>query len=107
MRLFLTRAGHTVTCASAGDEAFKLIETQRFDLLITDIFMPDGDGFELLTRLKKADSSLRILVVSGGGEYFDPSDCAHTAKMLGAHGALAKPFTRVDLVAAVDRALSA
>ena len=107
IKLFLARAGHTVTCALTSGEAFKLIEKQHFDLLITDIFMPAGGGIELIKRLRQADSTLKILVVSGGGLNFDTGDCLQTARNLGVHAALAKPFTQASLFAAVDRALSA
>ena len=107
MELCLAKAGHSVTCVSSSGEIFPLIANRQFDLIVTDMFMPDSDGFDLVGRLRKADATLRILVVSGGGEQFDPSDCLKTAKIIGAHAALGKPFTQPGLFEAVSRAMSA
>jgi two-component system nitrogen regulation response regulator GlnG len=106
LQLCLTRAGHIVACASGGDEALKLIGERHFDLLITDVQMPDGDGLDLIMRIKRAQLELRILVVSGGGAYFQAKDCAHSAKIVGAHAALPKPFVHAELFSAIDRAMS-
>ena len=106
-QLCLTNAGHAVECASTGNEAAKLLQHHPFDLLITDVHMPDGDGLDLIMRLTKVSKALRILVITGGGKYFQATDCAHTAKSLGAHATLLKPFNRTQLFEAIDRAIPA
>lgn len=107
MQVCLTSAGHAVACASTGDDALKLLKKQRFDLLITDVLMPDGDGLSVIMDLKNVHSSVRILVISGGGKYFKAKDCVRLAKGLGAHAALFKPFGPPELFAAINRALPA
>jgi CheY-like chemotaxis protein len=89
---WLGSRGHAVTCADCGLSASRMLEQQRFDLVITDIVMPDGDGFELIPAVRKAQPTARILAISGGGKYIPSSDCLSLARGLGAHAALLKPF---------------
>jgi two-component system response regulator GlrR len=107
MQICLANAGHTVACASTGDEALKLLNKQHFDLLVTDVLMPEGDGLNLIMDLKKAHSPVCILVISGGGRYFPAKDCVRLATGLGAHAALFKPFGPPELFEAINRALAA
>lgn len=99
---WLVRAGHTVTLAADGREATKALREKSFDVLITDIVMPDGDGLELIATFKKAHPTARILAISGGGQYLQGNDCLKIAKGLGAHGAVTKPFTAEQLLAGID-----
>ncbi|MCP2521161.1 response regulator, partial [SCandidatus Aminicenantes bacterium Aminicenantia_JdfR_composite] len=46
-------SGYEVECASDGEEAFKLLQCKKFDLLITDNKMPKMDGLELIKNIKK------------------------------------------------------
>lgn len=99
---WLQRAGYQVTCVDCGQEAARALRARPFDLIITDIVMPDGDGFELITEFRRAQPATRILAISGGGKYLQGADCLRMAKGLGAHGAVMKPFTREQLLAGVD-----
>ena len=101
----LTKVGHTVTSASTGEEALEMLQKGSIDLLITDMLMPDGDGLNVIMGLKKINSPVRILVISGGGRHFQSADCVDVAKTLGAHAALFKPFEQVALHEAVLRAM--
>src|SRR5262245_35460379 len=62
--------GAAVTGASSGNKAFAILRDKRFDVVISDIMMPDGDGFELLTRI---NSDIRpkpaFLFISGHAGY--------------------------------------
>lgn len=97
LRHCLTRAGHRVTCASNGEEARRLLLGAVFDLIITDIVMPEGDGFELIAAVKEYQPRARILAISGGGKYLQGFDCLKMARGLGAHGIVSKPFDWEDL----------
>ncbi|MEO5958053.1 MAG: response regulator [Opitutaceae bacterium] len=107
LTLWLREMGHHVVAVSTGNELSKLIRTQAFDLVITDIVMPDGDGLELILALKKAQASVRILAISGGGTYLRAADCLKVAKGVGAHAVLLKPFNRERLLEAVALAFPA
>jgi DNA-binding NtrC family response regulator len=102
---FLSSAGHTVVMAANAQEACETMLKHRFDLVITDVLMPDGDGLDLITELKKTQPDARILAISGGGRYLEGSDYLKLAKGLGAHHAMMKPFTWQQLQDAIDIAL--
>jgi len=63
----LTNIGHTVSPAQSGEAAAKLIETRRFDLVISDIGLPDTNGWELLKRLRAHQPDLRAIALTGYG----------------------------------------
>ncbi len=84
----LEGCGHRVFTARDGLEAKRIARRQPFDLLITDISMPDEEGLGLIHALRKAHPELKIVAMSGANaEYLTD------AKLLGANAALAKPFT--------------
>jgi CheY-like chemotaxis protein len=102
---WLKDAGHLVMCVSTGQAAARLVKKQHFDIVITDIIMPDEDGLELILELKEAQPSVRILAISGGGRHVQAADCLKMARNLGAHGGLLKPFNREQLLEAVKLVL--
>ena len=104
---FLTSGGHAVVAVGNAREACQAMARQPFDLVITDVLMPDGDGLDLITELRKKQPNARILAMSGGGRYFEGSDYLRLAKGLGAHTAMMKPFTWQQLKEAIDVALAA
>lgn len=104
---FLNSAGHRVVIVGSAREAFEVMASQTFDLVITDVLMPEGDGLDLITELKRAQPKARILAISGGGRYLEGSDYLKLAKGLGAHSALMKPFTWQQLQDAIKAVLTA
>jgi CheY-like chemotaxis protein len=94
-----------VTVASAT-EAAKVLTRLRFDLVITDILMPDGDGLQLINEFKAAQPQVRIVAISGGGRYMDSNDCLKIARGFGAHAAIMKPFDRKQFMEAIASALA-
>jgi CheY-like chemotaxis protein len=104
---WLQRSGHAVTCVGNGAQASRAIKTRTFDLIITDVVMPDGDGFELISHCRKALPSTPIVAISGGGKYLQGADCLKMARGLGAHAIVIKPFNWEQLHAGIDAALQA
>ena len=104
---WLRRAGHLVTCAASGDQAARLMKHQRFDLVVTDVVMPDGDGYEVIAHFRRLQPHARIVAVSGGGQYLHSSDCLKLARGLGAHATVMKPFTWEKLQAGITDAFAA
>ena len=98
--------GHRVVCVGSAKQASAELTKAPFDLVITDVLMPDGDGLDLISGLRKAQPSARILAISGGGRYMEGDDCLRMAKGLGAHAAIMKPFNREQLLAAIREALA-
>jgi CheY-like chemotaxis protein len=103
---FLTPYGHTIMRAANGLEASRHLRTQACDLLITDVLMPEFDGLELISELKRTDGTVRILAISGGGSTLQPNYCVSMAKAMGAHATLTKPFDRSQFMRGVAEALS-
>jgi CheY-like chemotaxis protein len=103
--LWLRNAGHKVAAAKDGVEAEQLLKIQRFDLVITDVMMPDYDGFELITTFRGSQPATRILAMSGGGKYLQGADCVRMARGLGAHAGLMKPFNWEQLQTAIAEAM--
>lgn len=106
LQLWLRELGYFVTCVSTGREAVRVLRTAHVDMVITDILMPEGDGLEVITELKKAQPTARIIAMSGGGNHLRAADCLKFARGLGAHGVLMKPFNREQLVELVTQQLS-
>jgi len=107
LQLWLGDIGCVVTCVSTGREAVRLLRTQHVDVVITDVLMPDGDGLEIISELKRRQTPVRVLAISGGGNHLRAIECLKFAKGLGAHGLLMKPFNRQQLLDALGLVLSA
>ena len=104
---WLRDLGFLVTCVSTGQEAVRVLRTVQVDMIITDILMPDGDGLEVITEFRRAQPSVRIIAISGGGNHLRATECLKFARGLGAHGVLMKPFKREQLIDLVTEQLAA
>lgn len=100
----LVREGHEVTVAANGVQALRLLDTSSFDLMITDLVMPDMGGLQLLRELRARASPPKAIAMSGGGR--SSGTYLEMATMLGAAATLAKPFTEKVLAAAIERVLA-
>jgi len=102
MREYLARAlekvGYHVTAVECGTAALPLLESERFDLLLTDIVMPEMDGIELAQRAGRIAPDMRVMFITGfAAVALKAGKAAPSAKIL------SKPFHLRDLVAEVDR----
>jgi CheY-like chemotaxis protein len=102
---WLESHGHKVTSVDSAQAAMRHLEGQSMDLVITDVVMPDGDGFELIAAIRKGQPNARILAISGGGRYLEGSDCLRVARGLGANAVLMKPFSWGQLQESMELAL--
>ncbi len=102
MREYLTRAlqrsGYAVTAVDRGTAAIPLLETETFDLLLTDIVMPEMDGIELAQRAGEMCKDLRVMFITGFAAV-----TLKAGKTMPQARVLSKPFHLRDLVAEVDR----
>ena len=105
VRAILERAGHHVVTAQDGRGGLKLLEADRFDLLLIDIFMPEMDGLETIRVLRGSRPALPIIVMSGAMTDGGIPDYLAFGTKLGAIEGLRKPFRPAALVEAVDRCL--
>lgn len=97
--------GYEVTIAENGEEAISRLARQRFELVITDLIMPEKEGIETIAEIRRNDDSIPIIAISGGGR-LGPGDYLETARYIGADATLAKPFARQELLTTIDRLLS-
>ena len=102
MRVYLARAlervGYAVVSVDRGTAALPLLETERFDLLLTDIVMPEMDGIELAQKAATIAPEMRVMFITGfAAVALKAGKAAPEAKVL------SKPFHLKDLVAEVDR----
>ena len=96
----LAGEGHRVEVAPDGASALALLEREPFDLVITDIIMPEQDGIEAIMDLRRGRPELKLIAISGGGRA-EPENYLHSAQLLGANRTLRKPFTNEAILAAV------
>jgi CheY-like chemotaxis protein len=93
MKALLEDEGYEVELAANGREAFEVQSARPAHVLVTDLFMPDADGFETIQRFRKEFPEIRIIAMSGGGS--TPvlrTDHLPVASEIGAHATLRKPF---------------
>ncbi len=96
----LKRRGYRCLGFTGARAAFAYITQCPVDLVITDIFMPDMDGFEMLRLLRRAQPNLPVVTLSGEGR-LTKDFYLNCAKNLGAVAALRKPFHPDELTAIV------
>lgn len=97
----LERQGYDVQLASSGHEGLKILETNPFDLVLTDIVMQDGNGITLLERIHGQQPQLPVVMVTA----IHDISVAIDSMRRGAYDYLLKPFERDHLVNTVQRAL--
>jgi two-component system sensor histidine kinase EvgS len=105
LRLALEQAGYRVREAADGRQALALLRERASPVLITDIFMPDADGFELIASLRREFPATKIVVISGGGRRAK-QDYVASAQLMGVDASLRKPV-RVDELLDTLKRLSA
>jgi putative nucleotidyltransferase with HDIG domain len=98
----LAAEGYSVTTMPNGEAALEELRRGSTDLLITDIKMPGMDGLELFERVRKLNSDIVTVFITGHGTI----DTAIESLMRGVDGFVLKPFTQEELLNAVDRAIT-
>jgi len=101
---FLESAGYTVQAEPDGKAALRYLERSSPKLIVTDLFMPDANGIELMTWLCRSRLEIGVVAMCGATaeerELFEAMACN-----LGAHAMLHKPFALTDLLMAVYGAI--
>lgn len=101
LKLILERAGHEVYPASTARQAMELVGNNTFDLVITDIIMPDEDGISTILKLRDRHPELPVVAISGGTSLAS-TDFLEAAKRIGACGTVKKPFEPESLLETVN-----
>jgi CheY-like chemotaxis protein len=112
VRTMLERAGHQAATAVNGLDGLRQLRSASFDLVITDILMPELEGLEMTRAVRQYSSAIPIIVMTGGPSGRNPSgrsagpDYLRMARTLGATRTIEKPFTGPQLLALVAECLS-
>jgi len=98
LRQALKLEGHEVLSARNGKEALSMLDGKAFDAVVTDLFMPEMDGIETITALRRRLPDARVIAISGrpGVDYLT------VARELGVKHTLRKPFEIEELLQALN-----
>ncbi|QHI69690.1 response regulator [Tichowtungia aerotolerans] len=101
LKAALERQGHSVITASNGVEALGVLQERDVHLVVTDMHMPELDGFDLIPAVLEQFPGQRILAMSGVGQW-EPKDNLNVARDLGAVCCVEKPFNLDDFYGCVE-----
>jgi two-component system response regulator PilR (NtrC family) len=101
LELLLKQEGYETVCCGNFKDARKIIPAGRFDLIITDLKLPDGNGLDLLAEAKSSDPDTQVLVITA----FGTTQTAVEAMKLGAYDYIGKPFKIDHIQLIVKKAL--
>ena len=102
LALYLRKTGFEVSEAEDEDVALKLLEDDGYNLVITDLFLSDGSGFEIMRHIQDSCPETKCIVITGHASL----DSAIRSLRKGVFDYIMKPFEYSVLGAALDRALS-
>ena len=105
IQLMLNDSDYKVDLAEDGVQGIKLFKQNKYDVVITDIIMPNKEGFETISELKRINDNVKIIAISGGsrngiGAYLP------IAENLGAKAILYKPFDESELIQTINSVYS-
>ena len=100
----LSRAGYETATAADGRAGLQVFRSEPFDLVITDIIMPEKDGIETIMDMKREQKDLKVLAISGGGRA-EPDNYLESARLLGADATMKKPFTHQEMLETIVKLL--
>jgi len=105
----LSRDGHDVFHAADGNEAMKFIRTRPIEIIITDIIMPQMNGFDVINEVRRdfvRFKDIRIIAMSNGGITAKPEVLLDQSQRFGADYLLPKPFSLDQLRTAITDVLA-
>ena len=96
LKASLEGAGYGVVTAENGRQGLQLFEEMSVDAIVVDLFMPEMDGLEFISRIRKTNLDIKIIAMSGEVGFLG------LAKQLGADDTISKPFSLEDLLTMVS-----
>jgi len=105
LEMILSTGGYQLDFAANGADGLRKVGSSAYDLIVTDILMPEVDGTEVIIALRAAGNRMPILAISGGGAGVSADAALMVAKQK-ASAVLAKPFSKSELLDAVRALLS-
>jgi YesN/AraC family two-component response regulator len=101
LKKMLEPSGYEIDLAANGNEGVELFRKSQADLVITDIIMPEKEGLETIREMRRIKPDLKIIAMSGGGKV-SAENYLEIAKIFGASRIISKPFTKQEMVTAVQ-----
>ena len=101
VELFMRKSKHKLSCAKNGRSALKILEKDNFDLVITDIQMPELDGLALIDEIRKVNNDIPIVIISAFGQEM----VSEKALEKGAIKVLRKPFESRQLLEIIEKTI--
>jgi two-component system response regulator HydG len=101
LQKFLAKKGYDVVASYSAPDAKREFEGQNFDVILTDLRLPDYDGIQLLSDIKSSNPSTAVIVMTGYAEV----GSAVQAMKKGAFDYISKPFTPENIVAIIEKAI--
>ena len=101
---YLKAKGQTVITARNGRESMMQLDGGEFDIMTTDVIMPEMEGFETIMTARKNHPELPIIAMSGGGR-IGATDYLSMAKSMGAKAALSKPVAPARILSEANNIL--
>lgn len=96
--------GHETQTATSGRQALDLHRQSPVDVLVTDIFMPDMDGYELIQKFRRDYPAVKVIAISGGIPRAPGGPYLEVANKMGARWVLRKPFSPAQFIELIDEA---
>lgn len=103
----LDEGGHSIVEAKDGRHGVSIFGKSSFDLVVTDIVMPEQEGIETIGAIRRLNRTVPILAISGSATVGGSGDYLRAAAALGATATLQKPLAPAELVATIERLLIA
>jgi DNA-binding response OmpR family regulator len=103
LRKVLEKEGYAVSVASGTLEAVASLSQAPFDLVVTDLVMPDNGGLEILRVIRERNPALPVIIITAFGDWGSYS----RALEMGAAAFISKPLRMAELTAAIHAALAA
>jgi CheY-like chemotaxis protein len=97
----ISQAGFEVVVAANGRMALELAERMTFDLMITDMIMPEQGGMETIMAFQRLYPNTKIMAMSGGSPGIYAGDSLSLARSLGVARTLVKPFSTTELMTTI------
>ena len=102
----LESLGHQVQPAKNGEEGVSMFKKKQTPHVITDMLMPEKEGLQTMSELRKISPDVKILAISGGGSAMNATSCLELAGNMGANRVLEKPFDFHQIQDAVEQLIA-
>jgi DNA-binding response OmpR family regulator len=102
LTLGLRSQGYMVSGAETSEEGLQLFSEHEFDVVVTDIILPETDGLGFIAELRRLSPDVKVIAISGGGRAVE-YDFLEAARNHGAAATLAKPFHMTEFYRLVDQ----